>query len=117
MRDLSTPLASTYGKPKKRKAAPKKLKKKKTPSAETLRTATSSRVKYKTASGGRGSYGSGGRALRGGHVKRGYDDAYKMQMAGPRSGGRKLKKSSTTISSPTSIKMGKKVSKAKKKKK
>ena len=96
--------------PTKRKAAPKKLNKKKTPSAATLRTATSSRVKYNTASGGAGTYGSGSRG------KRGYDDAYKMQMAGPRSRGRKLKKSSTTILSPTSIKMGKKVSKAKKKK-
>lgn len=115
-RDLSSPLAPTYGNPKKtKKAAPKKLKKKPTPRAEQLRTATSSPQKYNTAGGGQGLYKSGSKYVND-KPKRGYDDAYKMQMAGPRSGGRKLKKSSTTISSPTSIKMKKKVSKAKKKK-
>ena len=66
---------------------PKKLKKKPTPRAEELRTATSSRVKYNTASGGKGTYGSGSRDGN----KRGYDDAYEIQMRGPRSRGRKLK--------------------------
>lgn len=107
MRDLSKPLAPTYGDPKK-EAAPKKMKKKRTPNAEELRTATSSPVIYNTAGGGKGMYKSGSKYVND-KPKRGYDDAYKMQMAGPRSGGRKLKKSSTTISSPTSIKMGKKV--------
>lgn len=110
-RDLSNPLAPTYGDPKKKKAAPKKLKKRRMPNTEELRDATSSRIKVNTAMGGTRLEGSGAR------YKRGYYDAYKSQRSGPRSHGRKLKKSSTTILSPTSIKMGKKVSKAKKKKK
>tara|TARA_R110000782_G_scaffold31233_5_gene77068 strand:+ start:96 stop:452 length:357 start_codon:yes stop_codon:yes gene_type:complete len=116
MRDLSSPLAPTYGDPKKKKnkAALKKLKKKPTSRTEQLRTATSSPQKYNTAGGGQGLYKSGSKYVND-KPKRGYYDAYKSQMAGPRSGGRKLKKSSTTPLY-TSIKMRKKVSKAKKKK-
>ena len=75
MRDLSKPLAPSYGDPKP-KAAPKKLKKKRTPSQRNLRTATSRAPKVTNAYGKNVTYQT---HMKGKKKQVGYDDAMKKR--------------------------------------
>tara|TARA_R110000796_G_scaffold171829_1_gene288859 strand:- start:560 stop:862 length:303 start_codon:yes stop_codon:yes gene_type:complete len=77
MRDLSKPLAPTYGDPKP-KAAPKKMKKKPTPSQNALRAATSRNPKVYNAYGREVTYQT---HMKGKKKQDGYFDASKKKQS------------------------------------